>query len=483
MSINKKLVKIFQEVSALKFTKEDMTIMNGVEFLADRTVKDKIRPVFVKNGVTPISSNQYDKANGVVRIHVVYINDEDDTEFTQTVEHPINDLLWGGGNITLANKYAYILFLMIGTSDDVILKPGVTREQVADNSFQKIEKKHGVTKAEMITDPVLKDVLNDKEKSDLKKAEEKENSRDKNHVHPDTEVAEKAIVSNADYIAESIRRNKVAEEAIKENRKHLTPSEDLHETVKETLEQPEIGFPDGTPTNLKELVTQVQKTEKLEPIAEKPVEKPKDEPDELLFERLNEGWRDKLELTDCINELTAMKALDAIYKYKGTEIYGDSELEKCPVNPRTLINKIDARPSNLKVRNMLAQYRVYGEEAFWTQVLGEFKITKEQALAAMNLAPAVVVAEKKETVPYVEFSLGFEVSENVGGDRPMEDVLSIIQNLTKMGITKWAIMASLEKMTNKPDLDPNEPADGQISSFVAKASVGQIEEMVKIAMT
>jgi hypothetical protein len=190
----------------------------------------------------------------------------------------------------------------------------------------------------------------------------------------------------------------------------------------------------------------------------------------------------KVEHSDCIDELSVLKALDQMYKYIGVDIYAHADLELCPVNPRILIDKTNQRPSNARVRNFITQFRVFGEDAFWQQLVGQLNISKEEGLKAMKLAPKVEEV-KTPTLPIVKLDIPFEISEAVGGDRPMEDILSIIQGLNKMGVTKWPIMAALEKMTDKPEMDANEPPDGQISSFIAKGSVAQIHEMIKLVMS
>ncbi len=263
-----------------------------------------------------------------------------------------------------------------------------------------------------------------------------------------------------------------------------TPSTFTSEEKKE-----EVTFPDGTPNiikteekkdELQSLLDQVSKDENLThlEVVEK-AEKKEPEPSVALQTRINEGdWKLEIPLHKCTDEITATRALDSMYMNLGTGIYGHVDNERCPVNPYKVIDQM-ARRSNLKIRRAIVQFRIFGEEAFWNQLEAETSLKKEEILAKLASPKTEVV--KEETKPIIhKLKLDFEISEHMGVDRDEEETFKLLQNLLRIGITKFTIIYALGKMKEKPEIVSKDD-DGIIMEFLSKGSLLQIEEMVKLA--
>lgn len=231
---------------------------------------------------------------------------------------------------------------------------------------------------------------------------------------------------------------------------------------------------------LKNLLNTVAKEEQLKPIEDvvKP-DKKEEEPSELLMNKINEGgWKIQIPLHLCLNELKAQEGLDKLYANLGTMLYGHVDNDLCPINPYKVIDKL-ARRSNLKIRRAIVQFRLYGEEAFWKQLTAETSLSKDEIEA--KLASPIEPPKEEDIKPIVhKLKLDFEIPEHMGVDRDEEVVFGILQNLIRIGVTKFTIIYALGKMKEKPVITAVDD-DEIISQFLSKGSLLQIEEMIKLA--
>ena len=434
MSIRKKIVAISQAVGQLEFKKTDF---QGVDIYTSEYINSMIKPIFDEHGVVPIVNVQYGQDK--VAITIQYIHDGED-ELIQTVEHPINTALWGGGNITLTNKYAYILMFQIGTKDDVSLK--ATR----DTAFG----------------PKNEDL-----KANIEYREVDLNGRTtstKTIKLQDTAVYNIGTHSNSTL--------------------NIQKAEDIHPPEGMMLcktDELQAGDEDKPVDQVLAAINNVVKDEDLEIIVDKP-EKQEPQPDQALFERLNEGeWKIKVAITDCMSEVSAVKSLDEQYKMIGTDIYGYKDLALCPIPIESIIDLFPRR-SNSKIRLPLIQYRVFGEEAAWKML--EVQTSRTRADLEVMLTNKKSEQPEETLKPVIhKLSLPFEISEHIGIDRNIEVTHKLFSDIKGMGLSAFMIIYALGKMKDKPEIDTTGGDDGIITNFLSKASRLQIEEMIKLAMS
>lgn len=414
MSIRQKLVAISKEVGMLDFKKTDF---QGVDIYTSEYINSMIKPIFDKHGVVPVVNIKYDADK--VCVTTQYIHDGED-DLIQTVEHPINTQLWGGGNITLATKYSYVLMFQIGVKDDVNL-----RDKVRAEAFGKA-----------VTDNTVKLIAN---------------------TFPDE------VSGVFDGMAKVV---KLGEDIVGVDVK----VDDNGNKSYKTVLNPKAKDP------ITELINQVNETENLPELELTKPEPEEPKPSQQLFDRLNGGYEINVTLEECLSEVGVIKILDQRYNSLGATIYGHADLEKCPIPIKEIVD-LGARRSNLKFRTPLIQYRLYGEEACWKALEAANGATKEELLGKLASPKKEQPKETPDKIVH-DVKLPFEISENMGAGRLPDEVEGLLAKIYNFGLTRMTIIYALGKM--KWDMVGSD--DAIIVSFLTTASQLQIKEMIKLAM-